>query len=139
MIAQTSDRDLPRLQLVGAQDVRRQIAIPEAEPRLTFEPLHRSHEIPGFARETPAALGIVEVGERVEHRVDVRADVKAEMDEIVGRVDDQCQLVRRQDGGEAARELAAADAAGQRQNAPAFHRTISAIDRRSRLRPAEAG
>ena len=95
------------------QHVRRQIAVAELEPGLAAEPLHRRHEIPGFAGKAPAALRIVLVGQRVEHRVDVGRDVQAEMDEIVRGVDDDGKLVGRQHGRKTARELAAADAAGQ--------------------------
>src|SRR3954451_499889 len=96
--------------------MRRQIAVAKLEPSLAAEPLQRRHEIPGLAGEAPAALEIVLVGEGVQHRVDVGRDVQAEMNEIVGGVDDDGQPLRRQHCREAATELATPDTAGQCKN-----------------------
>ena len=138
--AVTSDRVLPGCQLLGPQDVRREIAVAELEPGLAAEPLHRRHEIPGLAGEPPAAFRIVQVGERVEHRVDVGRDVQAEMDEIVGGVDHDASVP-----SAAGRPRGRVQACRRRHRRPApgcagaSSRTISAMARRSRRRPADAG
>ena len=64
----------------------------------------------------PSRVGVVAIGQRVEHRVDVGRDVQAEVHEIVRGVDDDGELFRRKNGGKAARQLSAADAAGQSEH-----------------------
>ncbi len=114
--AVASDKGAARRQGFGSQHMRRQIAVAELEPGRAAELLHRCHEIPGLAGESPTAFRIVPVGKGIEHRVDVGRDVQAEMDEIVGGVDGDGKLFGRQHGDQAAGKLAAADATCQCKN-----------------------
>src|SRR5262245_7148925 len=60
-------------------DMRSKVAIAELEPGLAAELLERRHEGPGLVTPAPAALAIVEAGERVHQRVEIGRDRQAEM------------------------------------------------------------
>ena len=112
-----------RQRLAGAQppralDVRREVAVAEPEPGLAAERLQRRHEGPGLVAPAPAALRMVEPGERVDQRVEVGRDREAEMLEIVAGIGD--------DG-----ERAAARAT-RRGRAPAWRRRCRRTARRTR-------
>ena len=89
------------------------IAVAEPEPGLAAEGTERIHERPCFAGDAPAGLRIGDARERVNDRVDVWTDMQTEMFEIVADIDDDSQILGRQDTGKSLRELRAADAAGE--------------------------
>ena len=70
-------------QALGAVQVGGEVAVAEAEPGLAAEALERLHDLPGLAGEAPAALVVVQPGQRVGHGVEVGADVQA--------VEDRCR------------------------------------------------
>ncbi len=86
----------------------------------------------------PAARGVVQPGEGIDHRIDVRADRQAEMFEIVAGVDGDGQPLGRQHGGEPGGQLGPADTAGKREDVAAAHRNMSSASALSPLRRAGA-
>src|SRR6185437_11081612 len=76
----------------------------------------RAHEVPALVGASPAAQGIAQTGERVQHRVEVRRDMKAEMLEIVSRIDRDRELAGPEHGTETKYQLDSADAATQCQD-----------------------
>src|SRR5437016_113100 len=80
-----------------ALDMRREIAVAEAEPGLAAQGFERRHKGPGLAAAPPAEFGVVVARERVEQRIEIRRDLKPEMHEIIARIGDDGQRVRRQD------------------------------------------
>ena len=100
-----------------ALDMGGEIAVAELEPGLAAERRERRHEGPGLVAPAPAALRIVETGERVHQRVDVGRDRQAEMLEVVAGVGDHDEFAGRQHAAQAERELGAADAARERDHA----------------------
>ena len=73
--------------------------------------------VPRLAGAPPAALLVVQAGERVEHRVEVGGDVQAEHLDVVADVADHGQLSRREHVVEAAGELGAPHAARETDDA----------------------
>src|SRR6266567_4034373 len=131
------DRDL-RQRLTGleppcALDMQGEITIAEAEPVLAAQRADGLHERPGLVPAAPPGDGIVEAGQHVGQRIDIGRDAEAEMLEIVARVGDNQQFVRRQHAAQAKRQLGAADTARQRHDETAAHRNMSSLAGRTRL------
>ena len=81
-------RPLARGQSSRPDDVGRQVTIAEAEPRLLAQPAELVHGRPRLVADAPAALAVVEPGERVHDGVVIRPDRQPVALEVVARVDD---------------------------------------------------
>ena len=64
-------------QRLRADEVEAEVAVAEPEPVLAAERRDRAERLPGLARPAPAALLVVQAGERVEDAVEVGRDVRA--------------------------------------------------------------
>ena len=98
-------------------DVDGEVAVAEAEPGRLAEALQHPGCRPRLAGQAPAALAVGQAGEGVEHGVVVGADEEAVELLVVGGVDDDRELARRQDGSQPMGELRPAHAARQRHDA----------------------
>src|SRR5438270_436696 len=94
----------------GARQSRKAARTPGTapEPSLAAERFERRHEGPGLAFPAPAELGVVEPRQGVEQGIEIGRDRETQMLEIVARIGDDGQRVRRQDTVETERELGAA-------------------------------
>src|SRR5262249_55634990 len=95
--------------------------IAQVEPRLAAEFAQSVHELPRLSAAAPARFGVRLPGERVDERIDVRRHVQAEVLEIVAGVDDERDLVGRQELRETQCKLRAADPGGDRDEASLGH------------------
>ena len=110
-----------RERLAGAQrlrphEVEPEIAVAEPEPVLAAERGDGPERLPGLTRAAPAALLVVQAGERVEDAVEVGRDREAEHVEVVADVPDHRHVCRIDCADEPAREAGAADAAGEERH-----------------------
>ena len=105
-------RPLAAPEPLGAHEVGGKVAVAEAEPGVLASRGERLDHGPALAREPPAALLVIEAGQRVGDGVVVRPDLEAVPFEVVARVDDDGQ-VGPHDGLQPVRQLRAADASGQ--------------------------
>jgi hypothetical protein len=105
----------------GPDEVRGQVAVAEAEPRL----LHAVRRelllgVPGLVGAAPAALGVDAAAEGVHHGVEVGADLQPVEPEVVGGVGhDRHVLPPARDREQALEEAGSADASGEDGHAPA--------------------
>ena len=135
--AAASERGAHRRERLAARERRRadevepEIEVAELEPRVAAPLPRRLERAPGLARPAPAALLVVEAGERVEHGVEVGRDVQAEHLEVVADVAHHGEA-RPEDVVETARELCASDAA---READDLHRAIASTSARVRAPP----
>ena len=102
---------LAAAQRLGADEVQAEVAVAEREPVLAAERRGALQRLPRLAGTPPAALLVVEAGQRVEHRVEVRRHVHAEHLDVVAHVADAWSAVRVGDLHEAPQEAGTADAA----------------------------
>ena len=110
--AVTADSGSPGAQRLRPHEVEPEVAVAELEPRLVVaERPGRVERVPRLAAAAPAALLVVEVGERVDDAVEVGRDVQAEELVVVADVPDHRHLARPDEVDEAADEARAADAA----------------------------
>ena len=114
--AVTAESGSPAPERLRADEMEAEVEVAEHEPALAAPGARRLERLPGLAGAPPAALGVVEPGEAVEHRVEVGRDVEAEHLEVVADVADHRQLARREHVVEAGRELRAADAAREQDD-----------------------
>ena len=91
------------VQQAAAAHMQGQIAVAQAEPRLAAELRQRLHEMPALIGAPPTRGGICGVRQRIYKCVYVGRDVQAKVLEIVAGVDDEGEIVRRQQFGEAER------------------------------------
>src|SRR5205823_4898921 len=82
-----------RERLAGSQRLRphqmkAEVEIAEAKPRLAAEARDRSERVPRLAGATPAALLVAEIGQRVEDAVEVGRHVQTEHIQVVADVAD---------------------------------------------------
>ena len=103
----------PSRQSLGAVEVRREVAVAQAEPRRAAEPAELVHDAPGLAGQSPPGHLVVERGERVGDRVEVRADRQAVQDEVVADVDHRGEVALGDDESQGAQQARGADAATQ--------------------------
>ena len=83
----------PGPQSVGPPQVRREVAVAEPEPRvLAVSAASASMTVPGLVAQTPAAVLVVEAGQRVGDRVVVRPDGEPGDLEVVAGVDHDGQV-----------------------------------------------
>ena len=107
-----SRQQLARLQRLRPDEVEAEVTIAELKPRLRVAERLRSVEsVPGLPAAAPAALFVVDVGERVDDRVEVGRDVQPEELGVVADVPDHRHLARPDEVDEAADEPRTADAA----------------------------
>ena len=105
-------RPLPAAEPLGAHEVRGKVAVAEAEPGVLASRGERVDHGPALVREPPAALLVVEAGQRVGDGVVVRPDLESVPLQVVAGVDDDGQ-VGAHDSLQPVRQLRAADASGQ--------------------------
>jgi hypothetical protein len=100
-------------QPLAAEEVRRQIAIPEPEP--VRPPVAFDHGEAGerLFGKAPASLFVRQPRERVHHRVEVGRHVHPQVDEVVARVDDGRQRAGRKSAREPVEEARSPDATGE--------------------------
>src|ERR1043166_1174800 len=128
-----------------ALDMGGEVAVAELEPSLAAERRQRRHEGPSFLAPPPALLRIAHAGERVHERVEIGRNSEPKMLEVVARVGDDNQPLRRHDAAQAQRKLGAADPAGKRHHGAIGiardppHRNKSSSGGRTSVRPALAG
>ena len=111
-----------------AHEMEAEVEVAEHEPAL---PAPRASPTRAPARSRPARPQprsvVVQPGERVEDRVEVGRDVQPEHLDVVADVADHRQLARREDVVQAARELRAADAAGEEDDVHRQARVTTAV------------
>ena len=120
---------LAGVQPAGAEQVRGQVAIAEAEPVLAADPGQLVHDRPALAGHAPSGLPVVHAGQGVGDRVEVGADVQAVQDHVVADVDDGRDVGRRHDAHEPREHPGGPDAAAQGHQHAA---SIGAPGRRAR-------
>src|SRR5882762_10677268 len=76
---------------IGAVQMRREIAIAEAEPRLAVETRERRKHVERFVVEAPSLCAIHHAGERVGNGVDIRRDMESVEGFVVAGVNDDGQ------------------------------------------------
>ena len=103
-------------QRLGPHEVEPEVAVAEPEPVLAAERGDGPERLPRLARAAPAALLVVQPGERVEDAVEVGRDRETEDVEVVADVADHRHVGRIDGADEAAREARAADAAGEERD-----------------------
>ncbi len=106
-----------RAQPRGADHVRGEVLVAQREPGVLAEAGHLLERRVRLAAQAPAALLVVQAGERVQHRVDVRGDVQAVQLGVVADVHDDVEGVRGQRSRHAVGQAGAADAAGEQGHA----------------------
>ena len=97
----------PGAQTFGAEQMRREVAVAELEPRVALVAAQRLEGVERVARDAPAAHRIRKTREGVEHGVDVGRDVEAVEHVVVGRVHDDRQLAARDQRRQSAQSRAA--------------------------------
>ena len=103
----------PASQRLRADEMEPEVEVAEEEPSLATplpSRLERSPRLPG---PTPAALLVVQSGERVQNGVEVGRDMEAEHLDVVADVADHRQLAGVEDVVQPTRELRASHAAGE--------------------------
>ena len=123
---------LSRTQRLRADEVEPQVEVAELEPGLAAEPADRLERAPGLLRAPPAALLVVQSGERVEDRVEIGRDVKPEHLDVVADVADHRDVTRIAGVDQPPDESRAANAARQNDDPHAFTRSagVSTSSRR---------
>ena len=123
-------------QRLRPDEVEAEIAVAEPEPVLAAERGDRPERLPRLAGAPPAALLVVEPGERVEDAVEVGRDGHPQHLEVVPDIADDRQVGAARRVDEAAREAGAADAAGEERNLHGWSvRPIAACVRGPARRP----
>ena len=108
----------------------RQVLVAEVEPGVGAVGVQPLQRVKGLTGDAPAGFGVGQAGERVHHGVHVGRDVQTVKLLVVGGVDDDGEVGRRQDSGQAERELCAADATRERE---IFHGQSLLPEREERL------
>src|SRR5215831_8905638 len=90
-----------------------EVAVAEREPGLAVERAHGVERVPRLSGAPPAALLVVEPGERVEDRVEIRRDVEPQHLDVVADIPDDGDVPGADRIDDAEREACAADAAGE--------------------------
>ena len=88
-----------------------EIAVAERKPCFAAERFERGHEGPCLVAPAPAALRIVEPGQRVHDGVEIGRNGEPEMLEVVAGIGNHHQVVARHNAAEPENELSAADPA----------------------------
>ncbi len=101
---------LSRSQRLRADEVEPEVEVAELEPVLAAELADGLERAPGLVRAPPAALLVVQPGERVEDRVEIGRDVQAEHLDVVADVADHRDVTRLDGFDEPLDETCAADA-----------------------------
>ncbi len=81
----------------GPEQVRGQVAVTQAEPVLTAQPLQLVHGGPALAGDAPSGLAVVQTGQRIGDGVEVGADGEAVQLHVVADVDDRRDVGTRDD------------------------------------------
>ena len=97
-------------------DMGGEIAVAQRKPSLAAERRERSHERPCLVAPAPAALRVVEAGQRVHDGVEIGRDGEPKMLEIIAGIDDHHEIAA-EEAAEPESELGAADPAAQRNDA----------------------
>ena len=90
-----------------------EVAVAEREPRLSAERLDRLERLPRLAGASPAALLVVQPGQRVQHRVEIGRDVQPQHLDVVADVAGDGDVARVHGVDEPLHEPRTADAAGE--------------------------
>ena len=90
---------------LGAEQVRREIAIAKVEPGLAVEAGERAQRVEALALKAPSGRRIGGAGERVDDRVEVGRDVKPVELLVVAGVDDYAKARLAGHAHQAAQEL----------------------------------
>ena len=102
-----------------------EVAVAQLEPiRLAETPQHL-HGAPALIGHTPATLRVRQAGKRVHDGVDVGRNAEPHVLEIVARIDDDGELLRRQNRRKTGGELGPAYSAAQGQHVTGHHRNKS--------------
>ena len=123
----------PRPQRLRADEVQPEVEVAELEPVLAAELADGLERVPGLVRAPPAALLVVQPGERVEDRVEIGRDVQPEHLDVVADVADHRDVTRLDDLDEPLDEPCAAHAAREDDDLHVFTRSASVST--SSLRP----
>src|SRR6185312_4739464 len=90
----------------------RKIAVAEPEPSGPTEARDLVQEAPRLVSNAPTGFRVGDAAQRVHHGIEIGRYWEAEMLEVIGRVDDDCQSSA-QDRGQPVRKFSPADASRQ--------------------------
>ena len=99
------------VQHVPPQQVQGDVFVAQAEPGVVAQPFAFVQHVERLVRPAPALLRMIDLGQVVEHGVDVGADEQAQVLEIVAGVDDDAEMIWRQELRQPMRQFRPAHAA----------------------------
>src|SRR5450759_1240717 len=99
---------------MGPKDMRGEIAVADLKPLWRAILPQHAERFKRISLDPPAKSLLCDTGKRVCDCVEIWAHVQAQKLQIVGRVDDDVELVRRQSAIQTENELRAADSSAER-------------------------